>query len=167
MVCLFVIAMIIRRSRTMIDDKDNNDTFGVDGSLITINNSTTNSNGPVGDPTVPDGMTPGQLLFPWKLWGYGVVRDYWDQRKDNWTEIEDELHRKVCLLHILLHVISCISSISCIYICCCTRMTIYSRHTIPWPTLHTVSFSSLFVYIDFSVTSANSEAPNRKVQLRI
>ena len=111
-------------------------------------------------------MTPGQLFFPWKLWGYGVVRDYWDHKKDDWREIEDELHRKVCLLHILLHVISCISSISCIYICCCTRMTIYSRHTIPWPTLHTVSFSSLFVYIDFSVTSANSEAPNRKLLLR-
>ncbi|OEU10308.1 hypothetical protein FRACYDRAFT_263844 [Fragilariopsis cylindrus CCMP1102] len=95
MVCLFVIAMIIRGSGTMIDNNtNNNDTFGIDGSLITTNNNTTNFPRPVENPTVPDGMTPGPPFFSWKSWGYGVVRDYWDQKKDDWREIEEELHRK-------------------------------------------------------------------------
>ncbi|OEU23314.1 hypothetical protein FRACYDRAFT_259353 [Fragilariopsis cylindrus CCMP1102] len=78
MVCLIVIAMIIRGSCTMIDNTNNNGASVADGSLITTNTSTTNFPG-------PGSITPGQLFFSWKSWGYGV---------NDWTEIEDELHRK-------------------------------------------------------------------------
>ena len=153
MVCLFVIAMIIRRSGTMIDNNTNkNDTFGVDGSLITTNNNTTKFPGPVGDDMTTDGMTPGQPFFSWKSWGYGVVRDYWDQKKDDWIEIEDELHRKVCrMLYILLYCYILYQQ-HLMYL----HLLLYSNdkllsdipyHTLPCPALHTVSFSSLFVSV--------------------
>jgi hypothetical protein len=88
MLCIFVISMIIRGGSGMI----NNNTPIV-GSLI--------HNFPEGQPTTGTGTgtgtgtPPGQPFFSWKSWGHGV-RGYWDQKKEDWIELEDELHMKVC-----------------------------------------------------------------------
>jgi hypothetical protein len=86
MLCIFVISMIIRGGSGMI----NNNTPIV-GSLI--------HNFPEGQPTTGTGTgtgtPPGQPFFSWKSWGHGV-RSYWDQKKEDWIELEDELHMKVC-----------------------------------------------------------------------
>jgi hypothetical protein len=89
MLCIFVISMIIRGGSGMI----NNNTPIV-GSLI--------HNFPEGQPTTGTGTgtgtgtPPGQPFFSWKSWGHGV-RGYWDQKKEDWIELEDELHMKVCI----------------------------------------------------------------------
>jgi hypothetical protein len=94
MLCIFVISMIIRGGSGMTI---NNYNTPVVGSLL-INNS--NDFPPEGQqPTTGTGTgtgtPPGQPFFSWKSWGHGV-RGYWDQKKEDWIELEDELHMKVC-----------------------------------------------------------------------